>query len=207
MQTRLAVLSLCLFAWWPGQDPQSAGPKRQIEVVVDGVPHRVSDGGEILVKVGDRELRVAARVWPTRRFSAAGIAFEYPTDMAFELDDEGELRQWTLDGSNVVLTVQQFEEGDAEEMARTVLSSVSEQFGGDGKLSPGKLTLGGKEFAAQRVGLEIAGHGLTYYAVPIVGAKGSVVLMLQDSAPLDQPSGEMKGVFELLAKTFTIDAR
>ncbi|MBL8738736.1 MAG: hypothetical protein JNL12_20070 [Planctomycetes bacterium] len=210
MQARLAVLSLFLLAVWPSQDPQTAGPKRQIEVVVDGVPHRMLDGGEIVVKAGDRELKVSARVWPTRRFAAAGIGFEYPTDMGFEFEgDEGDegVSHWTLDGSNVVMIVQQFQAGETDELAQTVLSSVNEQFGGDGKLSPAKVTLGGKDLAAHRVGFEVAGHALTYYAVPIVGAKGSVVLMLQDSAPFDQPSEEMKGVLELLAKTFTIEAR
>lgn len=184
-----------------------AEPKRQLEVVLDGVAHRVPEGGETVVKVGDREVKLLARVLPTRRFAAAGVTFDVPTDMSFESEDDESLRSWTFDGNNVVLTVQRFAEGDADEIAKLTIDAVREQFQGDRDPVVGKVNLGGKDFVAHCLDLSVAGNPICYRWVPIVGAKESLMLVLQDSSVLGSPTPELKNVMDLLAKTFAITAK
>jgi hypothetical protein len=207
MHGKLALLSLFLAAWAPWQDPEAAEPKRQLEVVVDGVPCRVAEGGEAVVKVGDREVKLVARVLPTRRFAAAGIGFEYPTGMAFEFDGEDGARSWSFDGNDVVLTVQSFEAVELDEIANDVLTNLRQAFAVEKEPVQRKIDLGGKERVARGIEAELAGEVISYQVVPIVGPKGGILVMLQDSAPLARPSAELKGLLDLLAKTFVIDAK
>jgi hypothetical protein len=60
---------------------------------------------------------------------------------------------------------------------------------------------------ARGIEAELAGEVISYQVVPIVGPKGGILVMLQDSAPLARPSAELKGLLDLLAKTFVIDAK
>ncbi len=207
MHAKLATLALFVLAGSLWQDPEAVEPKRQLEVVVDGVAHRLGDGGEVAVKVGDREVKLLARVLPTRRFAAAGIAFEYPTNMAFEFEADEPMRSWTFDGNNVVLTVQHFGELEAEEIAKEVVANLGAQLDADTPSVDRKLDLGGKEHTARCLEVAIAGNVVCYRVVPVVSPKGGVLLMLQDSATLDRPSDELKAVLDLLAKTFVAAAK
>lgn len=160
-----------------------------------------------MVKVGDREVKLVARVLPTRRFAAAGIGFEYPTGMAFEFDGEDGARSWSFDGNDVVLTVQSFEAVELDEIANDALTNLRQAFAVEKEPVQRKVNLGGKERVARGIEAELAGEVISYQVVPIVGPKGGILVMLQDSAPLERPSAELKGLLDLLAKTFVVDAK
>ena len=64
-----ALTSLCLLTlgWIGWQDPEGQEPPCQLEVSIDGVPHRLLAGQTVPIKLGDREVKVQARVLPVRR--------------------------------------------------------------------------------------------------------------------------------------------
>ena len=125
--------------------------------------------------------------------------------MLFRSEDA--MRSWTLDGNDVILTVNWFSVGAPAAVAKDILTNVAGQLDGDGKIVETKVVLGGKEVAAFAIDVEVAGNPLSYRAVPVSCPKGCAVLMLQDSAKANEASDEMKIVLDLLARTFAIAAK
>lgn len=195
------------------QDPEQPPPLR-LTVTVGGVAHQLVDGVEQVVDVAGAPTKLRVDVAPLRRFAAAGVAFDYPRDMAFEFEETGVLQTWTLEGSDLTVMVSRFQMGEADEFVADTLGQMAANFAeieGDEpeKLEPCVVVAGGVDRAGQRVRFTIAEHPMTNtaFGIDLGKGKGCVMVMLQDSCGEDgAPSAEHEAFLALLAKSFAVTA-
>lgn len=196
------------------QDPAELPPPLRLTVTVGGVAHQLVDGVEQVVDVAGAPTKLRVDVAPLRRFAAAGVAFDYPRDMAFEFEETGVLQTWTLEGSDLTVMVSRFQMGEADEFVADTLGQMAANFAeieGDEpeKLEPCVVVAGGVDRAGQRVRFTIAEQPMMNkaFGLDLGKGKGCVMVMLQDSCGEDgAPSAEHEAFLALLAKSFAVTA-
>ncbi|MEO6596643.1 MAG: hypothetical protein ABIP94_17990, partial [Planctomycetota bacterium] len=94
------------------------------------------DGQEATIEIAGQPTKVMVSVDASRRFDAdaAGVQFDYPRHMRFELDeDEDGSRDWTLDGLDCEIYVYQLRGDGARTFAeRFVAALIGKLCGLDG---------------------------------------------------------------------------
>lgn len=184
-------------------DP-SVEPPLRLALRIDGKVHALVDGQQATIPIGGRPTTVVVAVEPMRRFDAAGIAFDYPRSMAFEFEQDAGLTSWTLDGNDTVVLVHRHDDGEAQVLARSMLSSVVGRFDDEAEVAPCELRLGGKLVAGFEATAVIGDTTIRWLTAGLTVAGHAVVLTVQDSLDDGKQSAETKAVLELLDRTLVI---
>ena len=156
--------------------------------------------------VNGRAIEGRLMVAPTRRLSAAGVAFEYPRHMSFEVDrEEPGVTIWTLDGNNSVVMLMEL-------AAQVELDDLIEMFaaphgGRDVRREPAQITLDGRALAGARLVLSMAGSQLRQDVFVLPSNQGTLALIVQDTPAGDgRTSPETADVVALLERTLRLPA-
>lgn len=181
-------------------------PPLRLALRIDGQVHALVDGQEATLQIGGRATRVVVAVEPLRRFDAAGIAFDYPRSMAFEFEQDAGLTSWTLDGNDTVVLVHLHDGGEAQVLARDMLSSVVGRFDDEAEVAPCELRLGGKLVPGFEATAVIGDASIRWQAAGLTVAGRAVVLTVQDTLDDGKQSAETRAMLELLDRTLVIAA-
>jgi len=203
----LAASSLLLATARPPAGGGHVDPPLRLVLQIDGQQHRLLDGQEATLTIAGAEHKVRVAVAPTRLFDAAGVQFEFPRDTPLQFADTGAMQTWTLDGSDVVLTLHR-QHGTRGPLAAAILSMQAEALGG-ATAAPAATTmdLGGTSHAAFATTLRLSSARLRLRAVDLEAGDASLTLVLQDSTGDDgNDSAECQRLLALLAKTFVVTA-
>jgi hypothetical protein len=137
-----------------------------------------------------------------RRVTFGGLAFAYPSDFAFNADfSTVGARQWTLDGNDFVIMVQQWERAKVgpEELAIQLRLT----YGKAVVRKPVSYRLNGQDYSGIRVTYEIAGSTLFQDVLGLPSERGSRLLILQGL--VEQEKGkEATRVMKLLDETLEV---
>ncbi|MCA8942765.1 MAG: hypothetical protein KDB80_09430 [Planctomycetes bacterium] len=182
------------------------GPPLVVELELGGQTYRIVDGESAKVKVGTREVDAKIRVGAMRRFSAGGVSFEFPRDMAFEHDSQQAVEMWTLDGSDCAIMFQIFDlDAEPIELARTVLTEMLDSVGAGSEPRETKISLGGKSHAALASKVRVSGFDQNVVACGLnVGKRPAVLLLTEIVDPSTGSAAEMKAIRDALEATFEI---
>ncbi len=183
---------------------ESKQPSISYNVVIDGKSYETQDGQPLAIKGTLTNPSVVIKAGDSRRFSMGGLSFSYPADYLWEAEVESdEYKNWTLSGNS--LTIMYFRLNapfTPEAYAKSMLDRFEGKATKDTELKLGAVTLQGKSFTIISGGIPILNYALT---VPL--AKGSGLLVFQDSDSKDGSFGkEATQVVEKIAKSFEIAA-
>jgi hypothetical protein len=180
------------------QTDATVEPATMLEVTVGGKVQKVSEGSAFDVN----GTSVTARVSDVKTLATGAVDFDYPRHFAFEYDGSVEgMRQWTLDGNNVVLML--FEIDGAAEV-KDFEEGMAERFGKKNcKGSNTSLRLGGKELQGRRLDITLAGTALSMDMLKLPESDGKTrVLFIQDTkTDSGGTSDESKDTVKLLDRT------
>ena len=207
--TLLAIAGLAAGYAIPGFAPSDEPPLKFV-LHLDGHVHELQEGREVQLVLGDRKVSAKITVADTRRFHAASIAFDYPRNMSFEYElSEFGYESWALDGNDTVLTVFAFESGAATDLADIMLRGIASSLGSpeseDLEVEEEALEMGGKKYVTRNASCSIADHRVQFTAIAVEVSGRPLVIMLQDSGPVEgRPSTEAVEVRRLLATSFEL---
>lgn len=173
----------------------------------EATPVRLDEPFQLKTDSGALELVLV--VDPLRTFRRAGISFRYPREYVFEADQESPVVTiWTLSGNDVLIMVMRYASlTDHEELRRSTVEAIEEQYGGGTTSTPVSFTAGGKVLPGTRVTVRVADVPLVQEVYSFVSDGKAFLLMLQDS-PDDPgtPTREYGDVVEILASTLVLEA-
>ena len=203
MRLAFAAVFLCpsmLLAEGPNDEPQL-----EVRIEIDGKPVDATFDEPVTVTIDGKRHVLKLTSKPTRLFSKATVAFEYPSYFTYEFDDETPgVAIYTLEGHNTTLMVQSFAEASitSQDALGAVAAELRQAFGdsltGDSEV---EARLGGKRVKGRRLAANFAGQRLQQDLFPLEGTSG--VLMWQVVPNEDgQETAEMKTVQKLLDETF-----
>lgn len=199
----LLCSSICpsmLLADGPNDEPQL-----EVRIEIDGKPVDATFDKPVAVTIDGKRHVVKLTPKPTRLFSKASVAFEYPSYFTYEFDNETPgVVIYTLEGHNTTLMVQSFDEEaiTSTDALGAVAAELRDAFG-DSLTNDSEIVarLGGKRVKGRRLAANFAGQRLQQDLFPLEGMSG--VLMWQ-VVPDDEgkETAEMKTVQKLLDETF-----
>lgn len=180
-------------------------PPLQLRIEIDGKTWSAQEGEPLVIPGTLTDPKIRISVEPYRKFSAAGLSFSYPASFAFEDDLEGEsFKQWSLDGSNVVIMVQAY----ATDVAlNDFVESVVEEFGKDNcTTSAHEDDLVADSRTMIRLRLRVLGQVLAYDIHRVESRNGTRFLVIQDVlGDAGKPSEEAGRVRAMIKKTLVVN--
>jgi hypothetical protein len=194
----------------PGSRPTAnrvvGEPPFQLLLEIDGVELPVVDGQHTEVSIGDRKVKVKARVLPTRRFSEHGVQFEFPRDMAYEFDPAGGIDTWTLDGNNCTLLLNRYETDGVADLVDGVFEATAAAMGGDiDKAKPVEWRLGAIQAKGRTLIIDLMGTSMQVTVLGIEDKDAAIVLVVQDVlGDNGEVAEDSRRVRELLTKSFAV---
>jgi len=137
-----------------------------------------------------------------RYFTYAGLKFYYPSNMAFEADfSEQNLKMWTLDGSDFVLSVHHYL--NLTITAKSLAAQLKAYYGKKTTTAPISYTFNGVKYSGIRVRATIAGSGIIQDVLELPAKNGSRILILQDAIASEKVSEDERNlILGLLKKSF-----
>lgn len=206
--TGLVLCGIVAYALYPIQaaptkgDPEAAEPALGFTLQIGDKTVRVREGEATKIdgRFNNPEVRLVADEF--RIFSYAGINFRYPRGYAYEADfTDKDVRMWTLTGNACTVMVYSYAQVvTPEEFASNLADTLDAD---TTKVSNGTMKVGSRDLKGKRIQTVIAGNPIVYDAVAVPSAKGSVLLVLQDSVGKDgMPSRDRRIMAELIDKTF-----
>lgn len=173
-------------------------PADKLEITVGGQTVFVSDGQPFSSGGCEGQVRIS----PAKTLAVPSVTFDYPRHFAFEYDGSTEgLRQWTLDGNNVVLIITEL---DMVSELKDMEESMIERFGRENcKPRNSKVKLGGKELKGRHLDVTVVGESLTLELLELPWKEGATsMLFIQDSSTdSGEDSAERTACVELLDRT------
>ena len=198
----LPCLLLCLSLNVSAQTDATVEPPTMLEVTVGGQVQKVSEGSAFDVN----GTSVTARVSNAKTLSTGDVSFDYPRHFGFEFDGSTEgMRQWSLDGNNVVLML--FEIEGAGEV-KDFEEGMAERFGKKNcKGSDTSKRLGGQELQGRRLDITLAGTALTVDILKLPSTEGKTNLLFVQDTRTDAggTSDESAETMELVDRTIKFD--
>jgi hypothetical protein len=156
--------------------------------------------------VGDRSVPFVLRAKPTRVLAVGGFALEYPRNMSFEFETDGNITTWTLDGNDVVVIVQRIHgAGASSGLADSIGEGIARAYEGHRTtIAPCEARIGGRRITGRRVEIDLLGNDIVQDVLPLCDAgDAAFVLILQDTRDEGgASSAEDRLVRELLATAF-----
>ena len=159
----------------------------------------------IEVTVGDRKLPATIRSKPTRRFDFEGLAFDYPSHLAYSVDTSTPgILSWSLDGADCIVMVQRYPDiSDPEDLLELFVETMVDQFGSavDSEEEI-ELELLGEATEGVALTIEFAGTFLLQEIFAFRAGDASWVLVVQDSLDDEgENTEEMLEVREVVAES------
>lgn len=184
---------------------ETTEPALNLTVTIDGKPFAIELGRAETVAGKFSNPRILVQASPTRRFSHAGLTFDYPSAFAWEAEVEGpEYRTWTMSGNDTKIMYFSL---DAKFTPEVYADSMVETFGKQSTVVKAFVRkFGDKQFKGVRVVATIGDTEIVQDAFPIDAPEGQWrLLVLQDAAPELAPDlEEPKQVCDLLNSTLKI---
>ena len=170
---------------------------------INGKEIRLEPGKEIQVDGEFKDPKVSLVPDKFRKFSGAGVSFNYPSHFAFAMDAEEEgVTIWTLDGNNVVIMLQAYDAVMSPKELGEVLKST---YGPTTKVEGVSHTFEDKKYSGVRVSAIMAGASLTQDLIALPSPEGSRILLLQGLDEKDAASKEeAKAVLKFLDETLKL---
>ncbi|MCW1913093.1 hypothetical protein OJ996_05890 [Luteolibacter sp. GHJ8] len=171
---------------------------------IDGKEIRLEPGKEIQVDGEFKDPKVSLVPDKFRKFSAAGVSFNYPSHFGFAMDAEEEgVTIWTLDGTNVVIMLQAY---DAVMNPKEFGEILKSNYGPATEVEAISHTFGGKKYSGVRVRAILAGASLTQDLIALPSPEGSRILLLQGLDEKDEASKkDAKTVLKFLDETLKLE--
>ncbi|HNO78404.1 MAG TPA: hypothetical protein PKN33_10125 [Phycisphaerae bacterium] len=216
----ILTLSFGLILMPPRDVDMKQEPPREVIITVDGKPHRTEPNQVIVLKGKFEDPKIRIEVSETRRFSNAGISFEYPAYFEWEFEQiEGAYNCWTMSGDETSIMVFDMEmEMTAKEHAESMSDT---DFMRTESMSPitrilGKSTLDGIRVVRNYADPELKDLGLEttqdIFDVPTPKGRSRLLLLngvtpelKSDTDEFDFDSEEPKIVLKYLTKSFAVD--
>lgn len=194
----LPCLLLCCNLNLSAQTDATVEPPTMLEVTVGGQVKKISDGSAFDVN----GTSVTARVSDVKTLATGSVSFDYPRHFGFEFDGStGGMRQWSLDGNNVVLML--FEIDGAGEV-KDFEEGMAERFGKKNcKGSDTSKRLGGQKLEGRRLDITLAGTALTVDILKLPSAEGKTNLLFVQDTKTDAggTSDESTDTMQLMDRT------
>jgi len=180
------------------QSDPSVEPATMLEMTVGGRTMKVAEGAAFDVN----GTPVSARVSDVKALVTSGLDVDYPRHFAFAYDGSVDgMRQWTLDGNNVVLML--FEIDGAAEV-KDFEEGMAERFGKKNcKGSNTSRRLGGKDLQGRRLDITLAGTALSMdmLKVPSTDDKTRMLFLQDTRTDSGGASQELTDTVKLLDRT------
>lgn len=185
--------------------------QEQARLTINEDVYNVPFGKPFAVRIGGKKMTLRIDPQTDLEFIEAGVSFRYPKALEAIADAGGEgVTVWTLQGRNVALMLQQYEEGlDAKSLLEVLVGNLVERDGEENvKRQDVKLT--GPQGAYQGVQLKISlpakGKQPATESVQNVftfaNKQGVFALLLQDvRVPGAEDSGEYNDTLRLLGES------
>lgn len=194
MRSMLWVVALSTLSFGATAPGFAAEPAAQLRVTLDGQELRVESGHPVEVELDGRRVTLRVDELPSRRFTEAGIAFDYPRHLSWE----AEPGNWTLDGNSAVVMVFSAAKGEAPD-PDAVLDGIEQSLKAPRRAPRESILLTTRTGALDGTTMTVtlAGSRLRYEAYQIEGRSHDALLVLQDTLT---DSGEASAEFVALRK-------
>lgn len=216
----ILTLSFGLILMPPRDVDMKQEPPREVIITVDGKPHRTEPNQVIVLKGKFEDPKIRIEVSETRRFSNAGISFEYPAYFEWEFDQIDDTYYcWSMSGDTTHITV--FDTEMAETAKEHAERLSDDDFMQTLSMSPISRTLGKSTLHGYRViqdfsDSELKGQGLgnttDVFSIPAPKGRSRLFVLTNvtpelksDTDEFDFDSEEPKIVLEYLTKSFAVD--
>lgn len=207
MNKRLLLITLLTFNTILNAQTSSSGdfeePKNQFKIKIDTKEIIVTEG-EFFDLENTKNKKISIELLNYKKFEPGKISFDYPTSYAFEYEFDAGFKNWTFDGSNVVI---QYYEIEADVTIDDLIDGMIKNFGKKNcKLEDTKIILGNYNLSGKRINVSLLEQKLSidFYEIQLNdGIKR--YLGLQDSKDENGlNSAELSSTLELINKSFSI---
>ncbi len=185
-------------------------PTREYVIEIDGQRHDLNIDDPLNIRIGDNTHRVTLRVKPFVMFQWRGIAFDFPQQYTYSLDDaDPTFSQWDISGVSATIMLQCFDDGTSLELIEAVLiPGVKAQFQGL-RVEEDQVELtvdSGRRFDGTQLTIKMPDVAIVQ-RIFMFEHRGKVfALWLQDTlTEQGGPSEEYQAMLKQFKKTFVIE--
>ena len=126
----VAILVTFSYAVSAEKSPELRPPPLTFVLEVAGTPIPVELDKAFEVNVNGKKVSMKLTAEPFRVFRAAGIHFKYPRDLAFSVEtDSPVVTIWGLDGTDNVITIMKYPQGDKQSILAETVKEIVQLFG------------------------------------------------------------------------------
>jgi len=207
MNKKFLLITLLTFSTLLNAQTSSSGdieePKNQFKIRIDKKEIIVTEG-ESFELDNTNNNKISIELLNYKKFEPGKISFNYPTSYAFEFESDLGFKNWTFDGSNVVI---QYFEIEADVTIDDLIDGMIKNFGKKNcKLEDTKIILGNYNLSGKRINVKLFEQKLSidFYEIQLNdGIKR--YLGLQDSKDENGlNSSELSSTLELINKSISI---
>ena len=185
-------------------------PTREYVIEIDGQRHDLSIDDPLNIRVGEDTHRVTLRVKPYIKFQWRGIAFDFPQQYTYSLDDtDPTFSQWDISGVSATIMLQCFDDGTSLELIKAVLiPGVKAQFQGlRVDEDQAELTVdSGRRFDGTQLTIKMPDVAIVQRIFMFEHQEKVYALWLQDTlTEQGGPSEEYQAMIKQFKKTFVIE--